>query len=125
MRTSLPTPALGQENVALASKRCELLLDGPHPLSYLGDSALDLCVVESAEVISHQPCRRRRMRKAAAAITNKIAAILMVPLARSFTPVGSDTGVRGYRLGAGEAAGVTVNTRCPSPLAVVGVVTTG
>jgi hypothetical protein len=72
MRTSLPTPALGQENVALASKRCELLLDGPHPLSNLGDSALDLCVVESAEVISHHPCRRRRMRKAAAAITNKI-----------------------------------------------------
>src|SRR5216683_5369939 len=86
MRASRAALALGQEDVALATERRELLLDRPHALSNLGDSALDLCVVECAEVISHQPRRRRRMRKAAATITNTIAAIVMVPLARSFTP---------------------------------------
>src|SRR5260370_39426726 len=115
MGSPLPTPALGQEDVALSAKRCDLLLDGPHALSNLGDSALDLCVVESAEVVRHQPRRRRTIRKAAAAITNTIAASLKVPLARSFTRLGSDTGVRGYRLGDGDGVAVIVNTRCPSP----------
>jgi hypothetical protein len=50
MRTSLPTPALGQEDVALAAKRCELLLDGPHALSNFSHPTFDLCIFEVAQV---------------------------------------------------------------------------
>src|SRR4029077_9434826 len=93
MHAALAAPPLGQQNVAFATQRRELLLDGPHSLSNVGDSSLDLTVVEGAEVVCHQTRCRRRMRNAAATINITTAAILMALLAVLLAPAGCAAGI--------------------------------